>query len=124
MDGWPILLADTAGLRTSDNALEREGVARTQQSLADADLVIWVIDRSAESVALSCHESNHIVVANKSDLPPKQDLQASWMPVSARTGEGMEALAARIVNQLIPNPPGPGVAVPLANKWMDVLSAM
>ena len=49
--GIPIRLLDTAGLRDSEDELEREGIARTERSLATADLLLHVLDRNAPKPA-------------------------------------------------------------------------
>jgi tRNA modification GTPase len=45
--GWPVTLLDTAGIRDSDDPVEREGVRRARERAAGADLVLWVVDASA-----------------------------------------------------------------------------
>ncbi len=47
IDGWPVELCDTAGLRAAGDAVERAGIDRARERLAAADLVILVTDRSA-----------------------------------------------------------------------------
>src|SRR4029077_1298376 len=47
LDGYPATLLDTAGLRQSDDPVEREGVRRAKESARSADLVLWVTDASA-----------------------------------------------------------------------------
>src|SRR5260370_28021934 len=72
LEGVPIRLLDTAGLRPSESELEREGIARTEKSLQLADLRLHIEDRSAPKPWYfndqSAH-SNGIVVLNKSVLP-------------------------------------------------------
>ena len=46
LDGYPVTLLDTAGMRVSDDPVEQEGVRRAQQRAAAADLVLWVVDAS------------------------------------------------------------------------------
>ena len=48
LDGYPVTLLDTAGIRDSVEPVEQEGVRRARERAADADLVLWVIDASAE----------------------------------------------------------------------------
>ncbi len=45
--GWPVTLLDTAGIRDSDDPVEREGVRRARDRAAAADLVLWVVDATA-----------------------------------------------------------------------------
>ncbi len=47
LDGYPVTLLDTAGIRDSDEPVEQEGVRRARERAAAADLVLWVIDGSA-----------------------------------------------------------------------------
>ncbi|MBX9678652.1 MAG: 50S ribosome-binding GTPase [Gemmataceae bacterium] len=124
LDGWPIVLADTAGLRTSHDPLEREGVDRSQRMLADADLCVWVVDLSSETALIEPFGKPMIVAANKCDLPSRRTAQEGWIPLSARTGEGLDHLVAAIVRQLIPSPPSAGEAVSLRRDWVDVLSRL
>jgi tRNA modification GTPase len=74
--GIPIRLLDTAGLRDSQDELEREGMARTERSLAAADLLLHVLDRNAPKPAsFTQHPADRIelVLLNKSDLPEHPD---------------------------------------------------
>ncbi len=47
LGGWPVTLLDTAGIRESDDPVEREGVRRARERAAAADLVLWVVDATA-----------------------------------------------------------------------------
>src|SRR5437870_3397356 len=70
LDGVPIRLLDTAGLRASESELESEGIARTEKSLQLADLRLHIADRSVPKPAHfdeRAGNSNEIVVLNKSD---------------------------------------------------------
>lgn len=110
LGGIPVELVDTAGLRELGSApqeeAERIGISRTREALADADLVLLVLDSTAslsreeEDLLNSAGGRRAIVVANKSDLPhPPIPGQISGMEVistSALTGEGVEALKSRI----------------------------
>ena len=73
IDGWPVELCDTAGLRAADDAVERAGIERARERLAQADLVILVADRSvpwsAEDQTLADQWPAAVVVHNKCDLP-------------------------------------------------------
>ena len=72
LDGVPIRLFDTAGLRISSSELEREGIVRTEKSLQLADLRLHIADGSHSKPAYfqeRNRDSDEIVVLNKSDLP-------------------------------------------------------
>src|SRR5215510_9391105 len=84
LDGVPIRLLDTAGLRASESELERAGIERTQKSLQLADLRLHIADRNVSKPAHfnsrnisefneTASEPNEIVVLNKSDLPENND---------------------------------------------------
>lgn len=98
--GLPLRLVDTAGLRDTADSVEAEGVARTQQQMARADLVLHVVDASqpfGETPDISAPLV--LRVLNKADL----GVHASWpdgVPVSATTGAGMDALATQIFDAI------------------------
>jgi tRNA modification GTPase len=82
LSGIPIRLLDTAGLRESADEIERAGIARTEKSLAGADLLLHVLDRSIPKPAgftENSTEQTQIVLLNKSDLPEHPD----WKNVDA-----------------------------------------
>ncbi len=96
--GIPIRAVDTAGLRQTDDEVERIGVERTQASLADADIVLLVLDAAqgmtAEDAALLLDLAGrpHLVVWNKWDQMPGQEPPADGVGVSALTGWNLAAL--------------------------------
>jgi tRNA modification GTPase len=96
IDGVPLLLIDTAGLRDSDDDVEAIGVARAGEALARADLVLWFGDpEEAPEGAL--------LIAAKADLREAKP----GLPVSALTGEGVPELRAEILDRaraLLPRP--------------------
>lgn len=89
IDGWPIRLVDTAGLRVSDDAIEREGVRRSQNLIAAADVVL------ALGNASDFPREKTILVHAKCDLGLGEGLN-----VSAKTGEGLEALKRAVVERI------------------------
>ena len=112
LDGYPVTVLDTAGIRDSDDPVEREGVARARARAAEADLVLWVVDESegagvgkAQTVEKTRGQEIWLV-RNKVDLkgrkePEKQineqELQFNYtLSLSASTGEGMNELMNRI----------------------------
>jgi tRNA modification GTPase len=120
--GIPISLIDTAGMRDTMDTVESIGVERSKATMADADLVIVMLDASepitSEDHALleSAHELNFIVVLNKIDLDPSWDvehliavahsklgdLREKITPVSAKTGDGLDDLRDAIVSPFAP----------------------
>ena len=80
--GIPVRLLDTAGLRESEDEIEREGMARTSKSIAGADLLLYVLDRSVPKPSGFSENSTdqaRLVLLNKSDLTEHPD----WRSVDA-----------------------------------------
>jgi tRNA modification GTPase len=99
IDGVPLVLVDTAGLRVSSDMVERLGIERTQQELERADLVLVV--READHADLPPPHLpggvQCIDVYNKSDLAPGFLAPEGALAVSAKSGEGLEALRRAIL---------------------------
>jgi tRNA modification GTPase len=127
LGGWPVELADTAGLRTGGDAIEVEGVARARRQIAEADLVIDVRDSTAgvgsrESGVgdRQAQSQTTLVVFNKCDLLMPAP-GSSILAISAKTGQGIDALMQAIVQQLVPSPPPRGAAVPFTESQIAAL---
>jgi tRNA modification GTPase len=112
----PISLIDTAGMRDTRDLVESIGVERSRQTMADADIVIVVVDASEpllnEDVGIlsSVADIQHIVAFNKSDkifpeevdrqiseLRMKTGLQPAAVSISAKTNEGLDELRKAII---------------------------
>ena len=103
LGGWPVVLADTAGLRVSADAIEQEGVRRARERAASADLRVLVLDATGgwtqEMQALTAaterwDPARDIVVVNKSDLAAVEGIGV--VAVSAATGAGLPELLGRL----------------------------
>jgi tRNA modification GTPase len=102
IDGVPLLVVDTAGLRASADVIERMGMERAQLEFERADLVLAVHEAGKESAPLEGlpPEVARIDVYNKIDLAPAFRLPAGArraLAVSAKSGEGIEALRRAIL---------------------------
>jgi tRNA modification GTPase len=114
IDGWPIELADTAGLREGAAAVEEQGIALARSAALEADLCLWVVDASRAPVWPDLPAKRMEIIVNKVDLPPVWDLTtAAGAPrLSASTGAGIGALCQDLSRWLVAEPPAIGAGVP------------
>jgi tRNA modification GTPase len=116
-EGWPVELADTAGLRSALDPIEAQGVAQAIVRQRAADLVVVVLDRSetleeADRAILFDHPEG-LVVANKSDLSAAwNEATVGALAVSAERGDGVEKLVKAIAARLVPEVPPRGSPLP------------
>ena len=92
LEGWPVRLVDTAGLREAGDAIEAEGVKRAEDLIARADVVLALLPHPSSLIPPS---SSLIPLHAKCDLGRGEGLN-----VSAKTGEGLDALKRAIVAKL------------------------
>ena len=107
LQGIPVSLTDTAGIRKAGDRIEEIGVERTHRAMADADLLLVVIDGSIEilpedlAVLSAAGQVAHVVVVNKYDLPQvrlSEELsQHKMVHISALTGQGLDHLSTAIL---------------------------
>lgn len=109
LGGYPVILADTAGLRETDNRIEQEGIRRAETVAKEADLRLALFDgtggKDAETEKLV--DENTIVVRTKSDLVKNR---GDEIYVSSTTGDGIDALLKVVtarVSQAFKFKPGP-----------------
>jgi tRNA modification GTPase len=99
LDGYPVTVIDTAGIRETDDPVEQEGVRRARARAADADLVLWLTDVSV--VAIQHDGSAPVwVVRNKIDLASRPLAEGSGQgsfQISASRGDGLPELIAALV---------------------------
>jgi tRNA modification GTPase len=108
--GIPVKLVDTAGIRDSAETVESLGIERSYQAMADADLVLVVLDiscpvnaRDEALIARARAQGRHLVAGNKSDLPSASGAVAhACVAVSALTGEGIPRLRESILESIAP----------------------
>lgn len=111
--GIPIILNDTAGLRETDNPIEQIGIQRAEKSLEQSQFILAVFDISqplnAEDhfVLKRLEGKKVLVVLNKADLPHKLSLEqiknyhlGEPVLISSLTGEGMDQLEQRLVDEI------------------------
>ncbi len=98
--GIPIRLFDTAGLRKAEDNIEKQGIKRTEEIIANAALVIFVLDAADKPKELELPDkykenSNVITVINKIDIADCS-YPDNFICISAKTGEGLEKLNEEI----------------------------
>ncbi|MGH8495996.1 MAG: tRNA uridine-5-carboxymethylaminomethyl(34) synthesis GTPase MnmE [Gammaproteobacteria bacterium] len=109
IDGLPLHVIDTAGLRDTDDIVEKEGVRRTREQIAQADRVLLIVDAAdphpddepRRLLDESAREIPLTMVRNKIDLtgePPgiEQRNETALLRISAATGAGLDALRAHL----------------------------
>lgn len=109
LDGVPLVLIDTAGLRESEDAIEAIGVARAEDAVARGDVILWLGEASEAP-------EGSIVVAAKSDLAESRP----GLAVSAVTGEGIAALKNELLKRARGMLPRPG-ALALNRRHRSIL---
>ena len=110
LEGYPVVLADTAGLRASSDAVEEEGVKRARARAARADLKLIVVDANNPDEIFAIRDlvdDDAIVVSNKIDLMPAGTPAPKGFGLSVKTGAGMDkliaALGAAVAQRLAPS---------------------
>jgi tRNA modification GTPase len=94
--GYPVTLLDTAGIRESQDPVEREGVRRAQARADAADLVLWVVDAAEPKAAERNELKNHWMVRNKIDLVAPLAPCPQAFDISSGTGQGID----RVVSEM------------------------
>lgn len=132
LDDLPIHIIDTAGLRDSEDVVEQEGIRRAHAEIAEADLVLYLIDASRHDLAQEIEKAKAqfenravLLVRNKCDL--QQELAAfdnNVLPVvslSAKTGEGLSLLKDKIKLMVGFQPAGEGLYL-ARRRHLDALT--
>ena len=112
LDGVMIRLVDTAGVRDTDDIVEREGIKRTRAAQDEADLLLVVVDGSVpltnddRELLSAARDRKHVVLLNKADLADtvETDTVLAGHPVyviSAKTGLGLERVKSALRAQLV-----------------------
>ncbi len=107
LDGMPLHITDTAGLRETDDPVELEGIRRTQLALKEADLVILLLDDrhpddKAQASLLAEIEQSPLIIRNKIDLSGHNVgiSEEGVLYLSAKTGAGIELLRAYLKEKM------------------------
>ena len=129
--GVSLLLTDTAGIRDTDDKVERMGVERSRQAMENAMLVIAVVDGSGTvdeedmSIIRAAEKAEKaILVISKNDVDiPHTDIESSLptISLSARTGDGLDRLG-RLVGELFPLPQVPAGEILTNTRQAEAIS--
>ena len=125
LDGLPVTLWDTAGIRDTSDQIEKLGVELSRQHLEQADLAIAVFDGSEplteedRNILSSIREKKHLIAINKNDLARRltvDDVASRGQDgvicyISAKSGVGMEALKSGLRDVLLDHRGAPSIAV-------------
>ncbi|PHS02334.1 MAG: hypothetical protein COA78_21375 [Blastopirellula sp.] len=117
LDGWPVHLSDTAGLRAASGAIEQSGIQKAKSTIESADALMLVFDCSepwaaADTELLQAYP-HALVLHNKCDLrkDDEPDTRPAGIYTSTETGEGIETLMQQLVNAIVPKLPEPNQAM-------------
>jgi tRNA modification GTPase len=134
LDGVPLQFLDTAGMRNTADPIEAIGVAKAEEALAEADLVLVVIDGASglddsdRNILSRIVNSKHLIIVNKCDLPQAvhEDSirESTLIRISAKTGEGIGDLE-RAIQGFAGNPGGeiPGSILTSARHFESICGA-
>ena len=112
IDGYPVILADTAGIREAKNEVEKKGISLALGKAKDADLNIIMIDNSSKDINRKIKDlinNDSIVLLNKSDIKNKQihKFDADTILVSVKDDKNLDIftkkLKEKLSNKFIPN---------------------
>jgi tRNA modification GTPase len=107
--GVPLHIMDTAGLRTSHDAVENMGMARTHETVKRADLILLLLDATTgcteeenRIIASFPADIPHLLIFNKADLMPPalEDNSKDRIYISAKTGKGIEILRENVLQAI------------------------
>jgi tRNA modification GTPase len=122
LEGIPVKLVDTAGIRSSEDLVESLGIERSYTAVADADLTLLVIDVSEpftqedEALLEKLRDRRPLIVGNKIDLGRKDTGSEPVIAVSAQTGDGIDELRGAILRRLAPE----GLASPESGALTNI----
>jgi len=110
LSGIPVKLVDTAGIRQATELVEKLGIERSYQAMAEADLTIVVLDlseplTSADHAILERARSHgdYLIAGNKADLPRRADPSVEHVAISALSGAGIDELRKAILAKVAPH---------------------
>ncbi|HBE68170.1 MAG TPA: hypothetical protein DDW52_08480 [Planctomycetaceae bacterium] len=139
--GWPVRVSDTAGIRQSSDPIEQAGVRLARERIAQADVVLLVIDAAAGwtqthadllTTLKNSQDKSLLPVVNKADLVSQSALDSlaaeisqivgvSTIATSCNSAPGIEHLLVGLSQTMVPTPPTPGTAVPFFSEAVSAI---
>ncbi len=114
IDGYPVILTDTAGIRSSEEEIERIGISRSLEMINDSDLCLYMLDCSRDineddrRIKAQLGKKSTIAVINKIDISENAKVQeyaqvgvGNVLHISARTGKGINSVLEQVKRRLI-----------------------
>ena len=104
LNGFILNIIDTAGIRKSDDIVEKIGIDKSISQIEKADLILFVLDNNKEitqeekELLDSIKKKNHIIIVNKIDLENKLKIDEDIIRMSTKNNEGIEALKEKIID--------------------------
>jgi tRNA modification GTPase len=106
LDGYPVIISDTAGIRETEGLVEREGIRRSLAAAREADLTLWLSETGLDSPPLSISREMVLLVRTKVDLAESSlpvPSATAWgegaVSISTKTGAGIDALIRTIATR-------------------------
>lgn len=130
MKGIKIRFIDTAGIREACDSIEEEGIRRVKEKMADADLIIWLLDGSQpysdedDVIFNKVSKQRYLAVINKSDLPSCSGNvrpEMNGLYISALTGAGLDDLKEAIHKKLTSQTTGSDGLIVMNTRQRDIL---
>lgn len=97
MEGVELEVNDTAGIRSGETFVEQEGIEKSYKALDGAEISIWVSDQESN---VEKKPKTDLLVMNKMDLFEGRPAPKGWIPLSAKTGEGVNVLVEELIKKL------------------------
>lgn len=102
LEGMLFHLTDTAGIRETEESIEKEGIRRAEETMQKSDLVLLIQDVTKEAEYFALNPEKTILVWNKCDLKhTEQTSQLASVKISAKTGEGLAELKKEVMKKVI-----------------------
>ena len=100
MDGFCVTVIDTAGIRDTENTVEKEGIERAKKAAKNADIIIEMLDANKKQPSKKTPEKNTLLLFNKSDLlktePKNKNQKKGVFYISAKNGSGVDEVVSAI----------------------------